>query len=653
MRGTKRRACMAAAALTAAVAGGAEELARKDAQGRWVPIPPAVDESLRNPWSPAEESAFLDRVQVCIAHNTGKGNYGNTFFENEKSSYPPAMYDVLFANRAKGVAWLQSEDNQAGSWNSLTEGIDFYACFTIKHQMRKYFLLGPALDPAYRERMKRGARKWTEQDPVTRPNPFFKAPGDGWTPETKNAWVDGRNTDNLRAMRETSVYLMAEETGNEEVRRQYQRAIQRYVWALWNIGMGEWDSENYHMHTFGPYLNLYDFAKDPAMRRTAKAALDMLATMGAAKYLQGGFCGPIKRDYEKPYVFGGAAGELWLYFGDTPTNNPAPHGDTVHLVTSAYRPPAAVLALARKRFAAPVEWFACKPEYETWKVEGAAGKGRDYPAANYADAAHKPAYFETTCVGQTFQLGTLPQGSHGDVNGFKLLLRDSRRGAQFFSAAAVDDPGKVNRGSGRERIAQNRNLALVLVPDGATKWAFLVPSSIEVDRAGAATVLKTEATWLAIHPVNLRLAAPDGQTYRKWPNLQGMTAEATGGAVSGFALEVGEAATHGDYAAFKAAVAKSRLEAPAAGAGRVTFVAADGRSVGLEALDAPLPKVYRDGKERDFGPDSWAMWRAADGGASPLSLGWKKGVLRVEAGGKTFDAEFTRDGRYTFRHSGQ
>jgi hypothetical protein len=102
-------------------------------------------------------------------------------------------------------------------------------------------------------------------------------------------------------------------------------------------------------------------------------------------------------------------------------------------------------------------------------------------------------------------------------------MRDSRRGAQFFSAAAVDDPGKVNRGSGREHIAHNRNLALVLVPDGAAKWSFLVPSFIGVDAAGA---------------------------------------------------------------------------------------------------------------------------------ASPLSLGWKKGVLRVEAGGKTFDAEFTRDGRYTFRHGG-
>jgi hypothetical protein len=66
-----------------------------------------------------------------------------------------------------------------------------------------------------------------------------------------------------------------------------------------------------------------------------------------------------------------------------------------------------------------------------------------------------------------------------------------------------------------------------------------------------------------------------------------------------------------------------------------------------------MPKVFRDGVARDLGPDTWAMWRPADGGVAPVSLGWKRGVLHVEAGGKTFDAELARDGRYTFRHGGR
>ena len=45
-----------------------------------------------------------------------------------------------------------------------------------------------------------------------------------WGPENKGSWVDVRNTDNLRAMRDTSVYLFAEETGHcgERIQAYYE-----------------------------------------------------------------------------------------------------------------------------------------------------------------------------------------------------------------------------------------------------------------------------------------------------------------------------------------------------------------------------------------------------------------------------------------------
>jgi len=47
----------------------------------------------------------------------------------------------------------------------LTEGIDFYAGFTIKHQSRKYFHFGDLLAPEYRARMLRGEKKLDERRP--------------------------------------------------------------------------------------------------------------------------------------------------------------------------------------------------------------------------------------------------------------------------------------------------------------------------------------------------------------------------------------------------------------------------------------------------------------------------------------------------------
>lgn len=646
------------------------DLVTRDAKGRLVAVPPPVADTLRNPVTPDYEDAFLDRAQVAIKQNTGKGKYGNTYFENEKGAYPPAMFDVLFGNREAGLKMLQEEDNQAGSWNKVTAGIDYYACFTIKHQMRKYFYLGQFLDPAYRQRMFDGAKLWTEKDPAGRTNPFTtqaksewraKNPGQpppfAWTPSFMNSWVDVRCTDNLRAMRETSIYLMAEETGNTAVCAQYKRTLQRYVWALWNIGMGEWDSENYHMHTFAPYLNLYDFAKDPEVKRTAKAALDMLITMGAVKYYQGGFCGPIKRDYQKPYVFGGAAGELWLYFGDTPIDNPHTHSDSIHIITSAYRPPAAVVAFARKRFAKPVEFFAAKPEYENWTVEGPGGKdgpnrSAGYPVEGYQNAPHRPWVIETTYIGDTFQLGTLPQGSFGDVNGLKLLMRDSKLGAQFFTAASGTGLSKINTGAGKDRIAHNRNIALVLTATGDADWVFLLPERAEVEDVGPVKVIKSEQTWIALRPINIEFGTPDGKPVpikkNSWPNTQGMKAKGTGGDYSGFAMEVGDAAGYGSWSAFKRSIADGVVEPPNDSKAFVTYRGGNGISVGLGDLSEWDPAVHRNGERLIHDKTNWALWRPTDGGNAPISLGWKQGKLHVEAEGKQFDATLTTDGGYTW-----
>jgi hypothetical protein len=219
--------------------------------------------------------------------------------------------------------------------------------------------------------------------------------------------------------------------------------------------MGEWDSENYHGHSVAPLLNVYDFAKDEEVKLAAKAALDFVMATGAVKYYRGGFNGPTKRDYNHAQPFGGsAANMLWVYFGDAPRKNEQFESDEVHILTSAYRPPAAVVELARKNFARPAEILASKAHYE-------------------ATTAHEldkgPQYFETHFFGRTFQLGSLVSGTSAgasDVNGFKLLAFDGERGVCDLQCVPGPDPlyagspkYATSKVAGENRVAQSGPVA--------------------------------------------------------------------------------------------------------------------------------------------------------------------------------------------------
>ena len=225
----------------------------KDDQGRVVYRPKPIDAKFKNPISDADEQAFQQRARDIIAEQAKvKAAAGNTYFEGEKRSYGFLMAQIL-AGSESAARDLQLEDAQAQEWHRETAGIDFYACFTLKHQTRKFFYFGDLLAPEYRQRMASGAKSWTVKDPFNRPHYSFEKPGEGWGPNVRNSWVDIRSTENLYFMRNTSVYLFAEASGNKEVAAKYKDEIRRYTMTLYRIGMGEWDSENYHGHSMGAY----------------------------------------------------------------------------------------------------------------------------------------------------------------------------------------------------------------------------------------------------------------------------------------------------------------------------------------------------------------------------------------------------------------
>ncbi len=493
-------------------------------------------------------------------------------------------------------------------------------------------------DPAYRTRLVDGARLWTEKDPLRRPHPLYGKGGpkkQGWRPDKWGSWVDIRSTDNLRAMRETSVYLMAEATGSVAVRNLYLGRIRNYVTGLYHTGMSEWDSENYHGHTIAPYLSLYDFAQDDEARALAKAALGWLFAAGAVKYVRGGFGGPTKRDYGGSNVVWGAGAShiLGLYFGDCPVPDPRPGPDEIHCITSAYRPPLAVVALARKQFRKPVELLVTKPPY----------------AYRSAAALQAPQYWETLYIGHTHMLGSVASaGPAGDVGPFKLTAWNARRGVDFLVVNTGGEwagPGK----RGGDQMAQLHNCAIWLRPvmDKPASFCFQVPKTVTRETEDGIWFLRFERTWVAIRPIGLgepEALAVAGKRVRLYVGQRTLKAPTRDGGYAGFAMEVGEQQTHGAYADFKQKVAsRGRIDLGGLAAGTAVLTSSAGATLKLtHDPDSDLPTVIRDGKPRE-----WAKELDLDrpvGASGPIALGWKTGSLRIEAGGHRFEQAITADG---------
>lgn len=618
----------------------------RDGRTRYNALP--IDESLRNPWPEEWEQQFQRRAHAIITSQTRDVKAGvNTYFENEKRTYGYLMAHVLGGNHDKALEYLQARDHQHQEWHRETAGIDYYACFTIKHQMRKYFYFGDLLNAAYRKQMYVGAKNWTAQDPLRRPHYAFKQPKPGWGPDARNSWVDIRSTENLYLMRVTSVYLMAEETGNRDTAKLYKRRILDYAKTLYRVGMGEWDSENYHGHSIAPLLNLYDFAKDVEVKRAAKACLDFCAAIGAVKYWRGGFNGPSKRDYNHAQPFGGSApNSLWVWFGDHP-NGKTDHweSDEVHQITSAYRPPAAVVHLARKNFARPIEIFAAKPAYD---------------ATTKLQFESKPEHLETQYIANSYLMGSLTSGTSvdgGDINGFKILAFDENQGAVALHAAPTAKPQfagspMYQRGviAAQNRVAQQENLAIWLAKQGGSPWLWVVPDNVKVDVADGVTFLQCDRTWVAVRMLAASPLTVDGQLTEqlvegkknRFPNHKVLAARGNGKTFCGMAVEVGEKQSHRSFAEFKRAVLSAEVDVSQLSKGVARYKSSDGKWLGIHWSDDPLKLgVWRNGQRRDL--SSPALYD------SPvISSRWGEGVLRIEAGGESFRGEVDENGKASF-----
>lgn len=447
--------------------------------------------------------------------------------------------------------------------------------------------------------------------------------GGRWDPSVRGTRADARNTDNLRAMRDIAVYLMAEETGNEMVRKLYKDKIQRFVVNLYRHHHGEWDSENYLHHTIAPYHNLYDFAEDEQVVALAKAALDYLYTSAAIKYYRGFAAAPTKR------VGGGLHSFVWLQFGDSPEPEPRPYYDLLHAVTSNYRVPLATLRIGQGQFDRPAEMINTKPTYSFW----------------LPGQSEKPETWETVYYGRSFYLGSAVSTSpQGDVRAFEMLLDTPDGSARRFLANSGNNFNGLRAG---DQIGQFRNALVWLRRDQSARFSFQLPGQAQVTAESGIWFLDHGLTYLAIRPVNLPENAIEPLARANDGNVT-LRAEQSGGNYAGFAMIAGDASEYRSFDHFREVIrAENRFDLSELDQGRVTVRTPEARVLGYawQANDR-RPRVERDGEHYDW-DTNFDVYRPMDDNA-PVAVGWEGGTLTIRAGDARFEQTVADDGSVTF-----
>lgn len=194
--------------------------------------------------------------------------------------------------------------------------------------------------------------------------------------DSYNSW-SAEGTENHISMTRTSAYIYANESAgypnfpSAEMRVQQMKEWLAYFSKnCYVAGTGEWNSSTYAAYHIISWLNIYDYAKDQDVKDLAKAVLDYYATEMAIHYTNGVISGAEMRGSIDPKPYDATSYLGWLWFGDSgidPENKGFFKGSqyvqVIHAVTSSYRPPQAIVALAKKQDRKPAFYKISTGDY--------------------------------------------------------------------------------------------------------------------------------------------------------------------------------------------------------------------------------------------------------------------------------------------------
>ncbi len=140
--------------------------------------------------------------------------------------------------------------------------------------------------------------------------------------DTENHWLQ-YYTGWYLAAQEWNVPRWSNGKNSEETLKESEDYIDHWISLTTSLGQGEFNSPTYFITYVDPLVLLYQFAKDPLMRKKAEMMLEYMFADYGIENLDGSYCGAHSRDYPYIAVNPQAAQSRifgYLYFGNTEFN---------------------------------------------------------------------------------------------------------------------------------------------------------------------------------------------------------------------------------------------------------------------------------------------------------------------------------------------
>ncbi|MEI7833699.1 MAG: hypothetical protein WCJ56_10945, partial [bacterium] len=355
---------------------------------------------------------------------------------------------------------------------------------------------------------------------------------------------------------------------------------------FYNAGMGEYDSSTYTAFDAAAFSNIYDYSKDPNMRALAQADMDWVAAAQAIKYFHGVNIGPEARGFASSSVNSITDWMNWLWFDDSarpitdaePAANVGKHA-VINLALSGYRPPQVIRNIANKNIPLPFQARASKPSY----YGSTPNKDQEYL---YFSKQYAMSTLYSPETGIETKGTILPQTTM-----FKAVLLDKDNTRVFGMSNGYHQPNPAEGRTPYDQYHQQGSAALDVTyvnrpEDERTKnrGIFCVPAGLmEPEIAGGWYIWQVNKAYLAARPLNGNASfvdiIPTDKTYRYLVSP---------GALTGWAVQLGEQPRYPTLADFKAAVLRNcDLD--------TSDFTPEKRLVSLRTLDGDVIKLHHTG----------------------------------------------------------
>ncbi len=327
------------------------------------------------------------------------------------------------------------------------------------------------------------------------------------------------------------------------------------------IGQGEFHSSTYYGYSIGGLLNIYDFARDPELKKLAKALLDWYATNMALRLSWGTAGGAESRGFDRNTWNSGLSAVAWMWWGDgtEPVEKMRKGSARLALAPalSTYRPPEHLRSLARKQVPLPFKLRASHPIYYSYSQ----GNG----------------LWETFYITQDYSLATLLEPTRSyQVEGtiraqyatYKLVVRDpnGRNNAVVSLAGTYHGAQATGRSPGDQYVQEKGAVIFQLILNDRDLQAGVPARSHLVlpKRYGEPTkykdwyIWRMENIWLCARPwgdeVNLQIPVSEKSRYKDY---QAMVAK---GRKTAWVTDVARVADVGDFESLKQALDKTKVD---------------------------------------------------------------------------------------------